>query len=169
MSNEKAWYILWFYRTSGTVSPSLFEPYNLNHVSVFLVVTLRLSVLPLGKPLLTYPSRHHLTARVLAYQHTWFGLFFSLTLLSHQSFSFLSAQSFFTKVCFTPPPWVLSPTFHFPLPFSPSWLPSASLLLCLLVVVAREPLSLRNCPCQFVRVSWAEGVFCVCLLLLKGG
>ncbi len=33
MANEKTWYILWFCRTSGTVSPSLFEPYNLNHVS----------------------------------------------------------------------------------------------------------------------------------------
>ncbi len=53
-------------------SPSLFEPHNLNHVSVFLL-TLRLSDLPLGKPLLTYPSpspsRHHLIARVLAYNY----------------------------------------------------------------------------------------------------
>jgi hypothetical protein len=47
MANEKAWYILWFCRTSGTVSPSLFELYNLNHVSVF-SVTLRLSCLPLA-------------------------------------------------------------------------------------------------------------------------
>jgi hypothetical protein len=31
-------YILWFCRTSGNVSPSLFEPYNLNHVSVFLLL-----------------------------------------------------------------------------------------------------------------------------------
>ncbi len=43
MTNEKAWYILW---------------------------SLRLSVLPLGKTLPTYPSRHHLTARVLAYQQS---------------------------------------------------------------------------------------------------
>ncbi len=48
-------YILWFCRTSGTVSPSLFEPYNLNHVSVF-PVTLRLSCLPLACVSLTYPS-----------------------------------------------------------------------------------------------------------------
>jgi hypothetical protein len=46
------WYILWFCRTSGTVFPSLFEPYNLNHVSVFL----RLSCLPSGQPVLAYPS-----------------------------------------------------------------------------------------------------------------
>ncbi len=49
------WYILWFCQTSGTVSPSLFEPYNLNHLSVF-PVTLRLSCLPLACVSLTYPS-----------------------------------------------------------------------------------------------------------------
>ncbi len=64
--HEKAWYILWFCRTSGTVSPSLFEPYNLNHVSVF-PVTLRLSCLPLACITLTYPSRQPIAARVLAY------------------------------------------------------------------------------------------------------
>ncbi len=59
MANEKAWHILWFCQTSGTGFPSLFEPYNLNHVSVF-SVTLRLSCLPLASLPLTYPSRHHL-------------------------------------------------------------------------------------------------------------
>jgi hypothetical protein len=48
-ANENAWYILWFWfcRTSGLRNriPSLFEPYNLNHVSVF-SVTHRLSCLP---------------------------------------------------------------------------------------------------------------------------
>jgi hypothetical protein len=57
-------------QTSGTVSPSLFEPYNLNHVSVFSVALALSVLLALGQPSLTYPSRHPLAARVLvlAYQ-----------------------------------------------------------------------------------------------------
>jgi hypothetical protein len=109
--------------------------HNLNHVSVFPCysssVLLALGLHPALLLRLTYPSRHPIAARVLAYQHTWLSLFsyFTLSLLSHQS------KVFFTKVfCTPPPPWVLSPTFHFPLPFSPSWLPSASLLLCLLAL-----------------------------------
>jgi hypothetical protein len=92
---------LWFCRTSETVSPSLFEPYNLNHVSVF-SVTLRLSCLPLVSLPLMYPSRHHLI------QGCWLinirdSVFFYFTLLSHQSFYFVP-KFFFTKVFFTPPP-----------------------------------------------------------------
>jgi hypothetical protein len=49
-----------------------------------------------------------LPARVLAYQHTLFCLFY-FTLLSHQSFYFVYHQSFSSLLL----PWVLSPTFHF--------------------------------------------------------
>ncbi len=88
------WYILWFCRTSGTVSPSLFEPYNLNHVSVF-SVTLRLSCLPLAGLPLTYPSRHHLI------QGCW------LINIRDSVFSFISLYcrtNHFTlfQICFSP-------------------------------------------------------------------
>ncbi len=83
-------------------------------------------------------------------------------------FILVCSKCFHQSVFYSSTPWVLSPIFHL-LPYpSPSWLPSASLLLCLLVVVACEPLSLRNCPCQFVRVSWAEGVLCLFATPQKG-
>jgi hypothetical protein len=121
------WYILWFCRTSGTVSPSLFEPYNLNHVSVF-PVTLCLSCLPLACVSLTYPSPTPPCCTVVG-----------LSTYVIKSFLWLHStvapiKKFSPKFFYSSPPWVLSPTFHFPLPFSPSWLPSASLLLCLLAL-----------------------------------
>ncbi len=170
------WDILWFCRTSGTVSPSLFEPYNLNHVSVFLL-TLRLSCLPSGQPVLASPSPTYLVGlstyviklpclnlitlityqfsfllfaclaclrvslcslplaprTLLAYQHTWLSLFWT----SFRSFypPTNRFRFFSTKYFYSSPPWVLSPTFHFSLPFSPSWIASASLLLCLFAFV----------------------------------
>ena len=60
-----------------------------------------------------------------------------------------SPQSLVTLHFFT-----LYPTLHLP-----GFLQPACFSACLLLFV-REPLSLRNCPCQFVRVSWTEGVLC---------
>jgi hypothetical protein len=71
---------------------------------------------------------------------------------------FLLSPSRQTENLSPPPPGSCHPLFHFS-PFTLPFTSSASLFLCLLVVVACEPLSLRNCPCQFVRVSWAEGAF----------
>ena len=48
-------------------------------------------------------------------------------------------------------PWVLSPIFHFSLPFSPSWLASASLLLCLFALC-----SLCGLYCLCCWVSWTD-------------
>ncbi len=42
--------------------------YVLQHTYLFFLLTLRRSDLPLGKPIPTYPSRHHFTTRVLANQ-----------------------------------------------------------------------------------------------------
>ena len=93
MANEKAWYILWFCRTSGTVSPSLFKPYNLNHVSVF-PVTLRC----LWLAALTYPSPTPPYCTVVGlstYVILSFLLFYSTV---------APIKKNFTKVFFTPPP-----------------------------------------------------------------
>jgi hypothetical protein len=105
-----------FCRTSGTVSPSLCEPYNLNHVSVSVFpITPRLSCLPLASHTLTYPRRHHLI------QGCWCWLinirnsvFFYFILLSHQSFHSCLLKVFHQSYFYSSPPWVLSPTFHFP-------------------------------------------------------
>ncbi len=84
-------------------------------------------------------------ARLLAYQHTWFCFLFHSTvapIISFLSIRSFSYQSFFSL----PPPGSCLPLFTFlflRLPFSPSWLPSVSLLLCLLR-------------------------FCVCSLCLRG-
>ncbi len=68
---------------------------------------------------------------LLAYQHTWSSFFEPLFVpFTLPPIVF----DFFYQSCFTPPPSPLSPIFHFPLPFSPSRLASASLLLCLLVL-----------------------------------
>ncbi len=82
---------------------------------------------PSGQPALAYPSPTYivgLSTYVIKSFWTSFRSFYPPT----NRFWF-----FFTKVFFTPPPSPLSPIFHFPLPFSPSRLASASLLLCLLV------------------------------------
>jgi hypothetical protein len=151
MANEKAWYILWFCRTSGTVSPSLCEihTYNLNHVSVF-PVTPRLSCLPLASPTLTYPSRHHLI------HGCWLinirdSVFFCCAFYCRTNHFILVCSKCFHQSCFySSPPWVLSPTCHFPLPFSPSWLPSGSLLLCLFALFVASV-----APVRFW-VSWTD-------------
>ncbi len=67
------------------------------HVSIF-SVTLSLSCLPLACLALHTPSRHPLAARVLAYQHAWFCLFF------HSTFApiiFILFQIIFHQICFT--------------------------------------------------------------------
>jgi hypothetical protein len=60
LPNEKAWCILWFWRTEGTAPPSLFNfiTHNINHVSC--LACLRLRTLAITTTL----------ARVLAYQHS---------------------------------------------------------------------------------------------------
>ncbi len=61
---------------------------------------------------------------LLAYQHTWLSLFLnlvSLLLPSHLP-PIVFVFVFSTKCFYSSPPWILSPTFHFSLPFSPSWL-----------------------------------------------
>ncbi len=67
MANEKAWYILWPLVRSGEPQ----EPYPLPCLNLITLITYLFSFLlfvcltcpwPLGKPQLTYPSRHHLTA-----------------------------------------------------------------------------------------------------------
>ncbi len=144
-----------------------------NHVSVFLV-TLRLSCLPFGKPLPTYPSHHQPTARLLAYQHTWFCLFFSLYCRTNH---LICSKVFLHQSCFYFSPLGLVTHFSLftTLFFSPSWLPSTSLLLCLLVVVVRSfcltelPVSvcwlwvglkgwvcLPSTPCEGTKVSKAH-------------
>jgi hypothetical protein len=90
-----------------------FEPYNLNHVSVF-SVTLRLSCLSLASLPLTYPSRHHLI------QGCWLinirDSVFSFISLYCRTNHFTLFQSFvFTKVCFAPPPPPLGLVTHFSL------------------------------------------------------
>ncbi len=86
---------------------------------------------------------------MLAYQHTCLSLFFYFTLLSHQSFSFLSAQNFFHQRFFTPPPpgschpfFTLYPTLHLP-----DFLQPACFSACLLL------LRVSLCPCGTAHVS----------------
>ncbi len=59
---------------------------------------------------------------VLAYQLSTYVI--KSFLLFHSTVApiifILVCSKFFHQSFFTPPPWVLSPTFHFPLPFSPS-------------------------------------------------
>ena len=117
----------------GSAEPQ--EPYPLPCLNLITLITYQFSLLlfvclacPWPALVLRTLAQHHLAARLLAYQHTWLSLFFDFTLLSHQS------KVFSPKFFYSSPPWVLSSTFHFPLPFSPSWLPSASLLLCLLAL-----------------------------------
>ncbi len=75
-------------------------------------------------------------------------VFFFLVLEKTKTFS-PSPRSLVTLHFFT-----LYPTLHLP-----DFLQPACFSACLLLFV-REPLSLRNCQCQFVRVSWTEGVLC---------
>ncbi len=109
---------------------------NLNHVSIFLL-TVRLSCSPLGLSVPTYLSHHHLTCTVVGLS-TYVILSFFISLYCRTNHFIMYFKSFFfTKVFFTspPPPGSCLSLFTFLflwLLFSPSLLPSASLLLCLL-------------------------------------
>ncbi len=135
------WYILWFCRTSGTVSPSLFETYNLNHVSVF-SVTLRLSCLSFAGLPLTYPSRHWL----IIIRDSVFS-FISLYCRTNH-FTLFQSLFFHQSILLLPPPQGL--VTHFSLSSALSWLPSASLLLSLFALFVASV--------TFVRfwVSWTD-------------
>ncbi len=168
--NEKACFILWFWRTSGTVSPSLFEPHKLNHVSVFLV-TLRLSCLPLGQPVPAYPSHHHLPCTVIGLStYGILSFFFHSTVAP--IISFLSARIFFPPNCFVtfiPLIWVLSPTFHFSVSSTTlfTFLISFSQLASLPASLFRVlPLPSRT-PREGCRVSWTECWVAECALVLS--
>ncbi len=157
----------------GNPSPSLFEPHNLNHVSVFLI-TLSSSVLLALGPWTSLYLRTvaiatllhgcwliniHTWLRLRGYQHTWFCLSFFHSTVAPIIW-FCSKVVFSLKFFFSPP-WVLSPTFHYQVPVSPSWLPSASLLFCLLVVVVHS-LCLTELPVS-VCWLWVELKGWVCL------
>ncbi len=127
LPNQKGPYILWSSRTSGTVPPFHFTLITL----ITYLLSFTLLVLPwLG---LAYLSLTPTTHGLLTYQHTWFVLF-SFYFLFFAPIVFV----FFTKVFYFSPPWSCHPLFTFVflwLLLSPSWLASASLLLCLFVFV----------------------------------
>ncbi len=112
--------------------PLPFHTHNLNHVSAFFYPCLSClglaSLTLVSAPLHTGCWLINIRDSVFSLSFLIFFLFFApiVFCFSHQSFLFFS------------PPWVLSPTFHFCLSLttlSPSWLASASLLLCLFVFV----------------------------------
>jgi hypothetical protein len=107
---------------------------------------------------LAYPSHHHYPSKYVGLPSKYviksFILFYSTVA---PIIAFLSFQSFFTKVLFsTFAPWVLSPTFHFY--HFHDFLQPACFSACLLLLCVAS--ALRNCLCQFVSVSWTEGVLC---------
>ena len=81
---------------------------------LFFPVTLRLSCLPLACITLTYPSRHPIAARVLAYQHTCLSLFFISLYCRTNHFtlfqSFLFHQNFYSSPLGLVTHFSLSPT-----------------------------------------------------------
>ncbi len=131
--------------------------HNLNHVSAFLYPCLSCFGLAcLTKPYSSLPCTTH---GLLTFQHTRFCLFHFLFFAPIVLFFFLVLE---TEKKLSPSPrslvtlhfFTLYPTLHLP-----DFLQPACFSACLLLFVC-EPLSLRNCPCQFVRVIWTEGILC---------
>jgi hypothetical protein len=129
MVNEKAWYILWFCRTSGTVSPSLCEPYQF---SLLLFVCIACP----------WPAYHLRTLADTSLLHgCWLisirdSVFFSFISPYCRTKHFTLFQSFvFTKVVLLSPPPPLGLVTHFSLSstlftFLTSFSQLASLLVC---------------------------------------
>jgi hypothetical protein len=117
--------------------------------TVPLVVLLRL-----GLPYSSLPCTTH---GLLTYQHTRFCLFHFCSF--HQSFFFFSSSNKQNKISLPQSLVTLHFVTLYPTLHLPDFLQPTCFSACLLLFV-REPLSLRNCPCQFARVSWTEGVLC---------
>ncbi len=131
------------------------KPHNLNHVSVFLV-TLLLSCLPLGKPLLTYPSR----------RDSVFFLFHSTVapIISFCSKVFFHQSFFSPKFFLLLPPGSCHPFFTFHYPFHlPDFLQPACFSACLLLLSVAS--ALRKCLCQFAGCELDWRGECVCQVL----
>ena len=155
-------YILWFWRTKDSWPPSLFAfitlityqyQFSLLPFACLACLCAGLCSRTLVSPL-TLPG-------VFTYQHTWFCLFaisFLSTVKSHQSFLIVFYQIVFS---ISPPPRVLSLTFHFS-PYSSPFLTSFSSLLHLPVCILSVWL-----PCcgRTGELDWRGAVSCSLLLV----
>jgi hypothetical protein len=112
---------------------------------------------------LTYPSPHHLTCTGVGLSTYVILSFFYFTLLSHQSFYFVPKFVFHQSFFHFSAPGSCLPLFTFVflwLHFSPSWLPSGSLLLCLLKLFVCGLCRNLNCLCQ-LKLVWVGLTGCV--------
>ncbi len=141
MTNEKAWYM-----------PP--EPYPLPCFNLITLISYLFSLLPFACIACLCASLCLCTLALTPYPTRCVGLS-TYVIKSFSSFCAFFSPSFLVflfKVFYFSPSWVLSLTFHFSLPFSPSWLPSASLLLCMFALIVASVVSVD------VRVSWTDGV-----------
>jgi hypothetical protein len=157
-ANEKARCNLWFSRTKGTSSPSMFNLITLITYLLFFLLFVCLAC-PWSRLYVRTLALTTLPARVLAYQHTWFCLF---------SFHFTSYQSFYfvPKFFFTSPPLGLVSHFSllsfFDYPFHLPDLLQPACFPCLLTLFVCDLCLYRNlnCLCQ-LKLVWVGLMGCV--------
>ncbi len=134
----------------GNPPPSLFEPHNLNHVSVFFPLTLRLSCLPLCWPVHAYCSPHPLPYLVCWLINIRDEVFFIFFFLFTNHFIPVFSKCFYQSFFHSPP----LPLFSFLLlllPFQlPDFLQPACFSACLLLLCVSFCLCGTACVSLFV-------------------